>query len=449
MTTFRFLSSRLGRSLVLSTAAMLFIVSTFFINPNNARMQSGANTIAFDRQDENGTRKVFVMNADGTNVTELANGYDPAFSPDGTKIAYVDGDAETSDIWVMNADGSAPARLTENYQSFSPAWSPDGSKVAFISSHQDGFQIYVISADGTNQQRLEVDIPNIYYKFSPAFSPDGAKIYFVGFAQGESGSTENIYAMNADGSGMPSQLTFDDSTTNIDTLAVAPDGQTIVARFHHDLQAIATSGTGAMVNLTNGNPQIDRHPAFAPNGAKIVFERDDYLHIMNADGSDAVNLDVVGDNPSWNPTAVLPPTGTPTPTPSTPTPTPTVTPTPNDCAQPISIPIEITRSQWRRNDATAQDELILTIRNRSEQSVNPRLAFVFDNLPEGVTLDPSVVDGYTQCAAPLNSPYIIAYAPNKKDWKPMQTVSVRVLFNNPSRDPIPYDWRLYNSTENP
>ena len=454
MTKFGFLSSRLGRTLILSAAAMFFIVSTFFINPNSARMQTGANTIAFDRTDENGISKVFVMNADGTNVTELANGYDPAYSPDGAKIAYVTGTRETSDIWLMNADGTNQTQLTQNYQSFTPAFSPDGTQVAFVSSHDNGFQIYVINADGTNQRKLELGAAgaNIYSKFNPAFSPDGAKIYFVGFAQGTQGTAENLYAANTDGSGGLVQLTFDKGMTNTSTLAVAPDGQTIVTAFRHDLRAIATNGTGVMTNLTNGNTETDRHPAFAPNGAKIVFERNDYLFVMNADGSSAVTLDVVGDNPSWNPTAVLAPPTTPTPT-ITPSPTPTVTPsptpTPGNCAQPISIPYEITRSQWRRNEATAQDELILTIRNRSEQSVNPRLAFVFDNLPAGVSVDPSVVDGYTQCAAPMGSPYIIAYAPNKKDWKPMQTISVRVLFNNPSRVGITYDWRLYNGVETP
>lgn len=567
MNKVKFFNSRTGRALVLSMAIM-FIASAFFINPDSARMQSGANTIAFDRDDENGDSKVFVMNADGTNVTELANGIDPTYSPDGTKIAYVVGNGETSNIWVMNADGSNQARLTETYQAFAPAWSPDGTKVAFVSSHQNGFQVYVINADGTNQQKLEVGNTSIYYKFSPAFSPDGTKIYIVGYAQTGNGTAENLYAVNADNSGGFVQLTFAASLINSDTLAVAPDGQTIVARYQHDLRAIATNGSGTITNLTNGNTQIDRHPAFAPNGAKIVFQRDDYLYVMNADGSNAVSLDVVGDNPSWNPTAVLPPPPTPTPT-MTPTPTPTpaveadlsvnvvasanevaingtltytITVTnhgtaaatnvklhellsqsvaysnvqwsqgaclvgnnpmtcelgnlapnaqatvtvqaihnqggtatntvsveateadPNmdnntktisvnvlaNCAQPLSIPYEITHAQWRRDNRRGQDELVLTVRNRSSQSVDPRLMFVFDNLPQGITIDPSVVGGYTQCAPPLNSPYVVAYAPNKREWKPMQTISVRVLFNgNQSNAGISYDLRLYSGTGNP
>jgi uncharacterized repeat protein (TIGR01451 family) len=119
------------------------------------------------------------------------------------------------------------------------------------------------------------------------------------------------------------------------------------------------------------------------------------------------------------------------------------------CAAPVTAPIEITRWQWRRDDRNAQDELILTIRNVSGRSLDPRLIFVFDNLPSGVMIDPSVVAGYTQCSTPLGSPYLVSYAPNKKEWKDMQTVSVRVLFNNPSRGSIPFNWRLYSGEVNP
>lgn len=119
------------------------------------------------------------------------------------------------------------------------------------------------------------------------------------------------------------------------------------------------------------------------------------------------------------------------------------------CATPVTTPIEITRSQWRRIDRDGQDELILTVRNRAGRSLDPRLIFVFDNLPQGVTIDPSVVAGYTQCSTPHGSPYLVSFAPNGKEWKDMQTVSVRLLFNNPSRAGIPFDWRFYSGDVNP
>ena len=120
-----------------------------------------------------------------------------------------------------------------------------------------------------------------------------------------------------------------------------------------------------------------------------------------------------------------------------------------NCAQPFNHPFEVTREQWRRYDRDGQDELILTIRNITNQNLDPRMIFVIDGLPQSVTVDQSSLAGYTQCAAPLNSPYVVAYAPNKKEWKPNQTISVRILFNNPGRGGIPHTYRLYSGNVNP
>ena len=86
---------------------------------------------------------IFVMNADGSNLTILTcnvvtGDSDPSWSPDGSKIAFTsfrDGNAE---IHVMNADGSDPINLTNNPAwDYAPAWSPDGTRIAFA-SFRDG-----------------------------------------------------------------------------------------------------------------------------------------------------------------------------------------------------------------------------------------------------------------------------------------------------------------------
>ena len=79
----------------------------------------------------------------------------PSWSPDGTKITfytYLDGNAE---IYVMDADGSNLTRLTNAPTAdWFPSWSPDGQKIAFVSKRSGSTAIYVMNADGSNQTRL-------------------------------------------------------------------------------------------------------------------------------------------------------------------------------------------------------------------------------------------------------------------------------------------------------
>mgnify|MGYP003288138549 CR=1 FL=1 len=114
----------------------------------------------------------------------------------------------------MNADGSSPTRLTDDKSrtaklpdfspvyDASPAWSPDGTKIAFISNRDYLFSLYVMNADGSNS-RLVTD--RVIDMGEPAWSPDGGKIAFSAGARGSIGSTKpqvDIYVVNVDGSGL-------------------------------------------------------------------------------------------------------------------------------------------------------------------------------------------------------------------------------------------------------
>ncbi len=94
----------------------------------------------------------------------------PAVSPDGTKIAIMSRDrgGNNWEIWLMNADGTNPQRLTENNNNDGlPTWSPDGQSIAFVSDRGGTWGVWVMNTDGSNQRKL----------FDMKGSPDGKVLY--------------------------------------------------------------------------------------------------------------------------------------------------------------------------------------------------------------------------------------------------------------------------------
>jgi Tol biopolymer transport system component len=111
----------------------------------------------------------------------------PAWSPDGASIAFEhrgDGDIMPAQLFVMDADGSDPRRLTlaigRQYAESDPAWSPDGSKIALWSF---GYGVATAPATGGNPSTLYAD-GGVGYGAKPAWSPEGTEIAFTVRARG-------------------------------------------------------------------------------------------------------------------------------------------------------------------------------------------------------------------------------------------------------------------------
>ena len=130
-------------------------------------------------------QQIVVANADGSNPRVLQGGYNPAWSPNGKKIAFSAGHGNSQytdsvDIYVMNADGSGTVNLTRGSPAFEsqPSWSPDGKRIAYTGDPGGGddFEICVMRANGTGRRMLT---DNRQYDSSPAWSPNGATIAFA------------------------------------------------------------------------------------------------------------------------------------------------------------------------------------------------------------------------------------------------------------------------------
>jgi Tol biopolymer transport system component len=237
----------------------------------------------------------WVMNPDGSDQHSLGtrilwwDAGGPAWSPDGTKIAFVDLDRNDDHrVLVMNADGTG--RRDVGY-GMHPAWSPDGQKLVVSWSG-----IEIISVDGTTRQQVAG------WGNYPSWSPDGRTIaYDCGLGPSD------LCLVDADGSNDRLLAT---GATEADW---SPDGSRIVhmrwssTTENYEIWVMNRDGTNA-TRLTTSEDVFHSSPAWSPDGRKIVFWKWDWpsgaipdrIFVMNADGSEQTQI-AEGSIPDWQP----------------------------------------------------------------------------------------------------------------------------------------------------
>lgn len=232
-----------------------------------------------------------VANRDGTNERGLvtmvdASHHSPAWSPDGTKIAfsgraYSDDPPENTDayrrhIWVVNSDGSNPVQLTSGaVEDAHPTWSPDGRKLAFERNSKADNEWYIVTMDADGQNPVDLN-----RKFGggsePVWSPDGSLIAF--------NWSGVLSVINADGTNRKSLPPEDNLGGRLGvypgTLSWSPDGKRL-AFSRYDTRggrevagesniAILDVSTGEITQVTD-LPGDELNPDWSPDGQRILF----------------------------------------------------------------------------------------------------------------------------------------------------------------------------------
>ncbi len=253
-----------------------------------------------------GRYELQVADVDGHNAFTVARSSEaiisPAWSPDGSRLAYVSFEDKKPVVYVQNlVDGTRRALARFKGSNSAPAWSPDGKRLAVVLSKDATSQIYLIPAAGGEPQRFT---RGGALDTEPAFSPDGKWLYFTS----DRGGSPQIYRAPIDGGGAPQRVTFEGGYNVSPTLS--PDGRTLAYIHRREgrfLVAVMDLATGQTQVLTDTDH--DESPSFAPNGRTLLYATllggRGLLATVSVDGRVRQRLSQSGDlrEPAWAPVA--------------------------------------------------------------------------------------------------------------------------------------------------
>jgi dipeptidyl aminopeptidase/acylaminoacyl peptidase len=248
-------------------------------------------------------------NVDGSNRKTVVptqsnfSAYEPAWSADGTKIAFANKQGGTGGIMYVNADGTGITRVTSDVNDGEPTWSPDGTKLAYIHVSTGRRRLVISNLDGSG---LTVVTPTLERTLDdPEWSPDGSRLAFSDFA--------DIWVVNVDGSNLRNLTSGSNEPARADNPSWSPDGTRIAYTYAiTSVKTVAPDGTGSTTVVANLGEVWEI--SWSPDGTKIAMANDargplqEELFVVNADGSGLTNPGVdLGTTLDWGKAAAVTP----------------------------------------------------------------------------------------------------------------------------------------------
>lgn len=257
--------------------------------------------IVYTHQAADGFVDIYSMNPDGSNVIRLTtalgyNSWSPRWTPDHRKIVFVSNRNVGEEIFIMNADGSGVAQLTDiGCCDRNPAPSPDGTRIAF---QRAGAGIFLMNLDGSNPTQVTFNGDDV----EPSWRPDGSQIVFANL------SAWAIWKVNVDGTNRAVALGCGVICRGP---VLSPDGTKLAFWLDKDDGAISVYNfaTHAWFELGNLGSGSQYAPAWSPDGSTIVFTAGYYgfdVELYSAPAADGSTLTKVTSAlgpdaaPSWH-----------------------------------------------------------------------------------------------------------------------------------------------------